>query len=167
MKYFAWWIRLTVISIKFMSTLTNTSLQSISNVASPPVQSSCEQCHTTCYLQLKNTPVSQPDVHSPVLLLAAPSIEPAGPHRTVTAVDNCTLLLWATAGTVTTLKLWHLHFLKGRNCSFVSDWLITACSKHQQLNLNETFIVGIIRRYLIGWCCRMVVSNDMIMWKMK
>jgi hypothetical protein len=65
-----------------------TSILSINNV-----HPGCEQCHTTCYLQLKNTPVSQLDVQSPVLLLAAPSTEPAEPHRNVTAVDNCTIVL--------------------------------------------------------------------------
>jgi hypothetical protein len=104
---------------------------------------------------------------SAVPLLSAASREPAGPHRNVTAVDNCTLLLWATAVIVTTFKDETFRFLKRRNAWFVSDWLITPFITRHEVNLDDTYIIVIIRWNLNGWCCvlacfrrRGYVEND-------
>ena len=42
---------------KFISAV-NKHFHTVNNFAYPPVQPDCEHCQTTCYLQLKNTPVS-------------------------------------------------------------------------------------------------------------
>ena len=105
-------------------------------------------------------------MQSPVLLMAATSIEPARPHLTVTAVDNCTLVLWATVVIVTTFKLSHFLFLKRRNASFISDWLITTFVTRQQVNWGETFILLKIRFTSLECACFIRVPEIVTTWKM-